>query len=77
MKAMTVKIISTTRRYCRHWSFKLKKSWEQAVLATVGPVFRVEPATAPKAPAKSRSIPTVIIASFRFSALREPPLVGK
>ncbi len=43
---------------------KMKKFCTQVVLATVGPVFRVEPAIAPKAPANSRSIPTVSIASF-------------
>jgi len=66
MKAITVKITSTTRRYCRHWSFTKKKFSVQLELATVGPVFNVEPATAPNAPAKSKSIPTVIIASFMF-----------
>ena len=43
-----------------------KKFSVQLELATVGPVFNVEPATAPNAPAKSKSIPTVIIASFMF-----------
>ncbi len=61
---MNVKITSTTNRYWRHCILKMKKFWVQVSLATVGPVFKVEPAIAPKQPAKSRSIPTVSIASF-------------
>ncbi len=63
---MNVKIISTTSKYCRHCIFKMKKFCVQVSLATVGPVFRVEPAIAPRQPANSRSIPTVTIASFMF-----------
>ena len=45
---------------------KMKKFCVHVSLATVGPVFRVEPAIAPRQPANSRSIPTVTIASFMF-----------
>jgi hypothetical protein len=63
---MNVKITSTTNRYWRHCMLKMKKLWVHVLLATVGPVLRVEPAIAPRQPANNRSIPTVSIASFMF-----------